>query len=251
MKKIILVAAIAAAFSANFAHAEDKKPDNELSFNAALSSDYRFRGISQSRLQPAISAGADFVNNPTGFYIGTWASSIKWITDTTNANGTKGNGNIEIDIYGGKRGEIVKDVSYDVGVLTYIYPSNRLQPSAATTEIYGQVGYGPAAIKYSHAVTNAFANPNSKNSGYLEVAANIDIAEGTQLNLHAGHQRIRNATVSGISYTDYKVGVTKDFGIASLSAAIVGTDSNSKAYPSPSNKNLGRTALVVSVSKTF
>lgn len=250
MKKIILVAAMAAAFSANFAYAEDKKPDNELSFNVALSSDYRFRGISQSRLQPAISAGADFVNNPTGFYIGTWASSIKWITDTKVGTGF-GNGNIEIDIYGGKRGEIVKDVSYDVGVLTYIYPSNRLSPSAATTEIYGQVGYGPAAIKYSHALTNAFANPNSKNSGYLEVAANIDIAEGTQLNLHAGHQRIRNATVSGISYTDYKVGVTKDFGIVSLSGAIIGTDTNSTAYGSPSGKNLGRTALVVSVSKTF
>lgn len=248
MNKIILTAAIAAAFAASFAHADDKKPDNELTFNAALSSDYRFRGISQSRLQPAISAGADFVNNPTGFYVGTWASSIKWITDTTNPDGTKGKGNIEIDIYGGKRGEIVKDVSYDVGVLTYIYPSNHLQPSAATTEIYGQVGYGPAAIKYSHALTNAFANPNSKNSGYLEVAANIDIAEGTQLNLHAGHQRIRNGA-PGISYSDYKVGVTKDFGIVSVSGAIIGTDTS--AYKSPSNKNLGKTALVVSVSKTF
>ena len=250
MRKLTLAVAVVAAFAANFSYAEDKKPDNEFTYNAALTSDYRFRGISQSRLQPAISVGADFVNNPTGFYVGTWISSIKWITDTVTPTG-KGNGNVEIDIYGGKRGEIVKDVSYDVGILTYIYPSNRLSPSAATTEIYGQVGYGPATVKYSHAVTNAFANPNSKNSGYLEVAANIDIAEGTQLNLHAGHQRIRNAQISGISYTDYKVGVTKDFGVASLSGAIIGTDSNAKAYGSPSGKNLGRTALVVTVSKTF
>lgn len=248
MNKIILAAAIAAAFAANFAHAEDKKPDNEFTGNVALTSDYRFRGISQSRLQPAISIGADYVNNPTGFYVGTWASSIKWITDTQIGPNQYGRGNVEIDIYAGKRGEIVKDVSYDVGILTYIYPSNRLQPSAATTEIYGQVGYGPATIKYSHAVTNAFANPDSKNSGYLEAAANIDIAEGTQLNLHAGHQRIRNGA-PGISYTDYKVGVTKDFGFASLSGAIIGTDTS--AYRSPSNKNLGRTALVVTVSKTF
>ena len=249
MKKLTLVLAIAAAFSATFAHAEDKKPDNELTYNVALSSDYRFRGISQSRLQPAISAGADFVNNPTGFYVGTWASSIKWITDTTNADGTKGKGNVEIDVYAGKRGEIVKDVSYDVGVLTYIYPSNNLKPSAATTEIYGQVGYGPAYVKYSNSVTNAFANPNSKNSGYLDVGANIDIAEGTQLNLHAGHQKIKNG--SFFSYTDYKIGVTKDFGIASLSAAIIGTDAKKGAYSTPSGKDNGKTALVVAVSKTF
>ena len=247
MKKLTLAVAVAATFAAGFSYAEDKKPDNEFTFNAALTSDYRFRGISQSRLQPAVSVGADFVNNPTGFYIGTWASSIKWITDTPTTTG-KGSGNVEIDIYAGKRGEIVKDVSYDVGVLTYIYPSNKLSPSADTTEIYGQVGYGPVALKYSHSLTNAFANANSKNSGYLEVNANIDIAEGTQLNLHAGHQKIRNGA-PGISYTDYKIGVTKDFGIASLSGAIIGSDTS--AYRSPSNKNLGKTALVVAISKTF
>ena len=77
MNKLVLVAAILAAFAGSIAHAEDakpeeKKPDNELSFNAALSSDYRFRGISQSRFDPALSAGADYTHNPTGFYLGTW-----------------------------------------------------------------------------------------------------------------------------------------------------------------------------------
>ncbi len=248
MKKLLLVTAIAATFMGNFAHAEDAKPDNELSFNAALSSDYRYRGISQSRLQPAISAGADFVNNPTGFYVGTWASSIKWIKDAG------GKGDIELDIYAGKRGEIVKDVSYDVGVLTYIYADNQLSrvagfTSANTTEIYGQVGYGPAYVKYSSAVTDTFGNVNSKNSGYLDIGANIDIAEGTVLNLHAGHQRIKNG--SFYSYTDYKVGVTKDFGFLSGSLAVIGTDAKTGAYSTPSGKDNGKTALVVAISKTF
>ena len=242
MKKLILASSVALAFVANVAHAEDKKPDNEFTYNAALSSDYRFRGVSQSRLQPALSVGADYTNNPTGFYVGTWASTIKWTKDAG------GGGNIELDIYGGKRGEIVKDVSYDVGVLTYIYPSNGLDPSANTTEIYGQVGYGPAYAKYSYGLTNIFAFADSKRSGYLDLGANIDIATGTQLNLHLGHQSVRNN--SGSAYTDYKVGVTKDFGFASLSGAIIGTD-NSTAYLSPGLKNLGKTALVVAVSKTF
>jgi len=54
MKKWILAVAVTAAFSSSLAHAEDSKPDNEVSFNAALTSDYRYRGISQTRLQPAL-----------------------------------------------------------------------------------------------------------------------------------------------------------------------------------------------------
>ena len=244
MKKLLLVVAIAATFMVNFAHAEDAKPDNELSYNAALTSDYRYRGISQSRLQPAVSIGADFVNNPTGFYVGTWASSIKWIKDSG------GKGDIELDIYAGKRGEIVKDVSYDVGVLTYIYPDNQLSrvglTRANTTEIYAQLGYGPAYVKYSSAVTDTFGNVNSKNSGYLDSGANIDIAEGTVLNLHAGHQKIKNSPM--FSYTDWKIGATKDFGFLSGSLAVIGTDTNNYVG---NGKNLGKTALVVAISKTF
>lgn len=243
MKKTILALAVTAAFSASFAHAEDKKPDNEVSFNAAVVSDYRYRGYSQSRLEPALQGGADYTHNPSGFYAGTWLSTIKWTKDAG------GSGNLEWDIYGGKRGEIVKDVSYDVGVLSYVYPSNGLNPSANTTEIYGQVGFGPAYIKYSNSVTNLFGFADSKNSGYLDLGANVDVGGGFQLNLHAGHQNVKNN--SSFSYTDWKVGVTKDFGVVSGAIALIGMDSKNYVGPGPEFKNLGKNALVVSVSKTF
>jgi uncharacterized protein (TIGR02001 family) len=243
MKKMILATAITAAFAAGFAHAEDKKPDNEFSFNAALTSDYRYRGISQTRLRPALQGGADYTHNPTGFYLGTWLSTIKWTKDAG------GGGDIEWDLYGGKRGEIVKDVSYDVGVLSYVYPSNGLNPSANTTEIYGQVGYGPAYVKYSHSVTNLFGFVDSKNSGYLDVGANIDVAEGLVLNLHAGHQKVKNN--SAFSYTDWKIGLTKDFGVVTGSIAAIGTNTSNYVGPAPDLKNLGKTSLVVAISKTF
>ena len=254
MKKLVIASAILAALTGHLAYAEDakpeeKKPDNEISYNAALSSDYRFRGISQSRLQPALSGGADYVNNPTGFYLGTWLSTIKWTKDLG------GDGNVEIDVYGGKKGEILPDVSYDIGVLTYYYPSNHLHPSANTTEIYGQLGYGPAYIKYSSTVTNAFGARDSHNSGYLDIGANIDVPAGFTVNLHAGHQTVKNN--SFYSYTDYKIGVTKDFGFLTGALALIGSDAKhgatlaDTAYPTPSNKNNGKTALVVSISKTF
>jgi uncharacterized protein (TIGR02001 family) len=223
---------------------EQAKPDNEVSFNAAVTSDYRYRGISQSRLDPALQGGADYVHNPTGLYAGTWLSSIKWTKDLG------GSGDVEWDIYGGKRGNLSADITYDVGGLYYFYPSNGLHPNANTFELYGQLGYGPAYVKYSHALTNLFGTADSKGSGYLDVGANVDVGSGFTLNLHAGRQDVRGHDAA--SYTDYKAGVTKDLGFANLTAAFVGTNADETAYASPANgRFLGRKALVVSVGKTF
>ena len=230
-----------ASLAAPHVGAQETKPADEVTFNAALTSDYRYRGLSQSRLKPALSAGADYVNTPSGLYVGTWLSTIKWTKDAG------GDGNIEWDIYGGKRGEIVPGVSYDVGGLYYFYPSNGLPTSANTFELYGQVGYGPGYIKYSHSTTNLFGTSDSKNSGYLDIGANFEVATGLVLNLHAGRQHVNNN--SAFSYTDYKIGLTKDFGIVSVSLAVINADT--RAYVSPAGKNLGKTAAVLSVSKTF
>lgn len=229
------------ALAAPTAHAEEAAPDNVVSVNAALTSDYRYRGLSQTRLKPALQGGADYSHTPTGLYAGVWASTIKWTKDLG------GDGDVEIDLYGGKKGEFAPGLSYDVGGLYYLYPSNDLKPSANTFELYGQVGYGPAYVKYSHSTTNLFGTVDSKGSGYLDIGANIELAAGLMLNLHAGRQRVAH---NGIySYTDYKVGVTKDLGFASVSLAIINADTN--AYLSPAGKNLGKTGAVVAISKTF
>lgn len=252
MKKVLLVAAMSALFCNNFAQAQDAasavkeetKPEHEVSFNAALAMDYRYRGISQTRLQPALQGGADYVNNPSGMYAGVWASTIKWTKDAG------GGGSVEVDLYAGKRGALTSDISYDVGVLTYVYPSNGLAVSTNTTEAYGQLSYGPAYLKYSHATTNLFGFANSKNSGYLDLGANIEIDSGLVLNLHAGHQQVKNNNIS--AYTDWKIGVTKDFGVFSASVAVIGTNAGKLAYASPANgKFLGKTSVVAMVSKTF
>ncbi|KAB0331046.1 TorF family putative porin [Janthinobacterium sp. PLB04] len=215
-------------------------PDNVVSYNVALTSDYRYRGLSQSRLKPAISGGADYTHNPTGLYVGTWLSSIKWIKDGG------GDTNLEWDIYGGKRGEISKDFTYDVGGLYYFYPSNGLSTNANTFELYGQLGYGPMYVKYSHSTTNLFGVADSKNSGYLDVGANVEVHDGYILNLHAGRQKVEHN--DSLSYSDYKIGVTKDFGVATVSLAAVKANNVSLA---PNGKNLAKSGLVLTVSKTF
>lgn len=239
MKTTILACAIIAAISGSVQAQE--KPDHELSFNAAVVSDYRYRGVSQTRLKPALQGGADYTHNPSGFYAGTWLSTIKWIKDAG------GDSSVEWDLYGGKRGELGAGLTYDVGVLGYVYSSNGLNPSANTTELYGQVGFGPAYVKYSHSVTNLFGFADSKNSGYLDIGANVELGNGFTLNLHAGHQKVKNN--SPFSYTDWKVGVTRDFGVMTGALSVIGIDSDN--YVAPNGKNLGKNALVLSVSKVF
>ncbi|MES2072936.1 MAG: TorF family putative porin [Pseudomonadota bacterium] len=257
MKKLIhvavMAAAISAAFASGFAQAEDAKPeeakpDHEVSFNIGVASEYRYRGISQTRFDPALQGGADYTHNPSGFYAGTWLSSIKWTKDAG------GSGNVEWDLYAGKRGEIAKDFSYDVGVLSYVYPSNGLDKvpgfvDANTTEIYGQLTYGIAYVKYSHAVTNLFGFVDSKNSGYTDFGANFDLGEGYTLGAHAGHQSIKNNAAA--SYWDYKLGVSKEFFGVGFNLSVIGTNADRSVYVTPQGKFTGKQAVVLTAVKTF
>ena len=217
----------------------------QLAFNAGAVTDYRYRGISQTRLKPAVQGGIDF--SAGGFYVGTWASSIKWIKDGG------GDASAEIDLYGGYKGEIVKDsLSYDVGVLTYQYPGHKLAVSPVTTELYGALSFGPATLKYSHSVSNLFGFADSKNSGYLDLSASYEVG-GVTLVPHVGYQKV--AHNSDFSYTDYSLGVSKDFSGLVVSAAVVYADVKKlggvPAYVSPAGKNLGKTGVVLGAKYNF
>lgn len=249
MNNIFLAGALVSSFAVGHAVANEVGPAASLSFNAAVASDYRYRGISQTRLKPALQAGLDAVHDASGFYAGTWASSIKWTKDAG------GGGVVELDVYAGKRGELSSGLGYDLGLLTYVYPSNGMShvsgfTTANTTEAYGQVSYGPALLKYSHAVTDLFGFVDSKNSGYLDLSANIEAGHGLVLNLHAGRQRVAHNKAA--SYTDWKAGVTLDVGLVTAAVAYVGTNASRQAYASPANGAfLGKSALVVTISKAF
>ena len=217
-------------------------PASPLSFNVGLTTDYRYRGISQSRLKPAISAGADYAH-PSGFYVGTWLTSIKWIKDAG------GDAPLEWDVYGGYKGT-AGPLGYDVGLLHYNYPRHRLAISPNTTEIYGALSYSVVTLKYSHALTNLFGFDDSKGSGYLDLSANFDLGDGWSVVPHVGRQWIRHN--SAYSYTDYAVTVNKDFGNGLVaSAGVVGTNADKALYVTPSGRFTGRTAVFAAIKYSF
>ncbi len=236
MKKTLLAmsAALAATAVPTIASAQ-------LAFNVAATTDYRYRGVSQSRLKPAVSAGVDY--GAGAFYAGAWASSIKWVEDGG------GDGNMELDLYGGFKGELSKGVGYDVGILAYVYPGNDLPTSANTTELYGAVTFGPATLKYSHSLTNLFGFADSKNSGYLDLSATLP-AGPVSITPHIGYQKVRGTGNDPFSYTDYSLTVAYEVATGlTLSGAVIGTDN--KKYVSPAGKNLGKSALVVGIKYAF
>jgi uncharacterized protein (TIGR02001 family) len=217
-------------------------PESTLSYNVGVTTDYRYRGISQSRLQPALQGGVDYADK-SGFYVGAWGSSIKWIKDAG------GNGNTEVDLYGGYKGA-VGGVAYDVGFLRYEYPNNKLAVSANTNEIYGAATFGPATLKYSHAVSNLFGYANSKNSYYLDLSAAFDLGDGFSLVPHVGYQSVKNN--GAYSYTDYSLTLGKDLGNGlSASVALVGTDADKAMYYTPAGKFTGKSGLVVGLKYAF
>jgi uncharacterized protein (TIGR02001 family) len=235
MKRSIyaIALALAAPVLPGVAHAD-------LSFNIGAVTDYRYRGISQTRVKPAIQGGLDWSGG--GFYAGAWASTIKWIEDVGE------DASYELDLYGGYKGSITKDVGFDVGALRYLYPSSG---AANTTEIYGALTYGPATLKYSHAVTDTFGNTDSENSWYLDLSATFDVG-GFAVTPHIGHQKISGPFGSAGTYTDYSLTVAKDFSGFLVSLALVGTDADKLAYSSPVNgKELGKPGLVLGVKYSF
>ena len=110
--------------------------DFTVSANVALTTDYRFRGVSLSGGDPALQGGFD-VAHDSGFYIGTWASSI---------DGGAAYGDLELDIYAGWSGNLSDAVSVDIGVLYYIYPTEDLGLDTDYIEPYASISanLGPA-----------------------------------------------------------------------------------------------------------
>ena len=241
--KLAVLFTLLAASGALMAQTKAPEPDYTLSVNVGAVTDYRYRGISQSRNDPAIQGGADFAHK-SGFYIGTWASSIKWIKDAG------GDANAEVDLYGGYKFSAV-GVGFDVGLLRYLYPGSGMPVNPDTTEVYVAGTWGPATLKYSHAVTNLFGFSDSKNSYYVDLNATFELPwYGLTLAPHVGHQRVHNLGVA--SYTDWSLTLAKDFGNGiSASLAYVDTDADKGFYASPANgKFMGKAGAVVGVKYT-
>ena len=182
---------------------------------------------------------------------------------------------LEWDLYGGYMGRFADYWTYDIGLQRYQFTGTFDNVGAyrkpSTTEVYGAIGYKWLTLKYSKAISTYTMGVNeSKGADYLDLSAAVPLGDsGVKLQTHVGRQRYPgNANVgywgtSGgnngyYSYTDYKLGLTKEyvgftFGVAYSYASTkdAAPDNQTTAYLNAFGKNIGRGRGLVSVSRTF
>ncbi|MBU1362291.1 MAG: TorF family putative porin [Gammaproteobacteria bacterium] len=257
MKKSLVALAIVGAFAAPAFAEEAPASPHSVTANVTLASDYIFRGVSQSQSQPAIQGGFDY-SHSSGVYVGTWASNVGWVTRSDYS--AKDNNSMEWDFYAGYRGGFAEDFTYDVGAIKYYYPgSGNGNATADSTEVYAAIGWKFITLKYSYAVSSYLfgwtgtAGEKTRGSGYIDLSASYDLGNGWGINGHVGHQDIKDNT--NASYTDWKLGVSKDVGFGVVGLAYTGTDAEgcddaSVAY-CWNGKDVAKDTAVLSFTKSF
>ncbi|MAT92084.1 MAG: hypothetical protein CME59_05750 [Halioglobus sp.] len=190
----------------------------EVSGNVALTTDYKFRGISQSDESAAIQGGFDVSFEP-GFYVGTWGSSVDFDDDGSL-------GSLELDYYAGWSGNIGdSDFGIDVGYLFYDYPGDDGDSEGDYQEFYGSVSWkdltvGAAYSDDYYAETDEF--------WYVYGDFSFPLLDALTVGLHVGYNMIEEGegflSSDEDAYTDYKVGVTYSWSDIDFELAWVGTD---------------------------
>lgn len=108
-----------------------------VSGSASLTTDYRFRGVSQSDGELAVQAGIT-ATHASGVYVGAWGSNLAgW--------GTFGGANMELDLYAGVKLPLGTG-TLDTGMVWYIYPGGADETEFA--ELYAKLSgsVGPLSL---------------------------------------------------------------------------------------------------------
>ncbi|WP_018973803.1 TorF family putative porin [Rudaea cellulosilytica] len=232
------------AFAATAAHAQSdasqETPPYTVTGNVAVTSDYMFRGLTQTWGGPAVQGGFDLAL-ANGFAAGTWASSV---SDKTYPGAA-----LELDLYASYGTQINDDWSWRVGLYGYVYPHGNLDDAGLrsrsfnTLEANAALAYKWLTLKYSHALTDYFGidteqgyRGDSKGASYVQLDAAIPLNTEWSLALHAGHTRIGTRLAVPYAngaddpdYSDYGASVKYQFS-THWNASLGATYASNKAF---------------------
>jgi uncharacterized protein (TIGR02001 family) len=143
------------------AAAEEPKRELEISANIAATSEYVFRGFSQSAGNPAVQGGIDLAYK--WLYAGMWASSIDFGRDGNFPE--KDVAHVEVDYYAGIK-PVLGPVTFDIGVIYYTYPGSRDGGAFGNRELdYVELKFGASAAPWKDGTVGvtAFYSPEYTN----------------------------------------------------------------------------------------
>jgi len=211
---LMVFLALATSARAQDAPASAEASAYAISGNVAVTSDYMFRGLTQTWGGPAIQGGGDLTMT-NGLAAGFWASSI---SDKSYPGAA-----LELDLYASFGTAFNDDWSWRAGLYGYVYPNGNLDdaglPSRSfnTVEANGALTWKWLTLKYSYALTDYFAidteqgyRGDSKGTGYLQLDAALPLDDQWGVALHAAHTDIPTRLVTPLangasnpSYSDF------------------------------------------------
>lgn len=231
------------AFAAEDLVAADAFPGT-FTGNVALTSEYVFRGISQSDDRAAVQGGFNYAYDfgPVTGTLGIWGSNVNFA-----------DASVELDYMAGLGGKFM-DVAWNAGFIYYNYPGSNSNVALDQDyyEGWGSLGYDFGLFA---ATVAGYYSPDyqadSGDSFYLNGGVVVPVGKFFDVKASVGKIWIeRNRNFGTTDYVDYKIGVgTK---IAGLDLDLAWTDTNmSQSECNSGNCNSVTGILVLTVAKTF
>ena len=124
------------------------------SANIGVTSDYIWRGVTQTDEGAAVQAGLDYEAD-NGLYVGTWASNVDF-PDVYNG--------AEVDVYAGYKKDLKGELNFDVGAIRYMYPSEDM--ALDVTEVYAKAGLKGLEAEVSYGVDTEGTDTDQGNLYY-------------------------------------------------------------------------------------
>ena len=197
-----------------------------ISGNVAFTSDYLFRGISQTDEGPAVQGGFT-LSGDSGFYLSSWGSNIKF-----------GEGSMELDILAGWTGALNDDWSIDVGVMQYRYPEGDNNVDQFDfLEGYAKFFYKDLTLGVAYSPD--YFGTDVDDYYYLSADYAYSLVENLSLDLHFGYNAFDSETdfetflaagpVDTDTYIDWSIGLSTEVLGAGLSLKYADTDIDGSA----------------------
>jgi uncharacterized protein (TIGR02001 family) len=199
------------AMAQDDAAAASEESSSNLSWNFELTSDYVFRGITQTDFKPAAQGGLDYSFGDTGWYVGTWGSNVDF---------GAGSPDLEVDTYVGWNHDINEDWNFDVMIDRYNYLG---YPNGADrfdyNEFIGKLAY-KGMITFTAAYSDNYAQLDISET-YFNLGGTWEIGNGFNFNAAIGRTDFSDG-VPG--YTDWNVGFSRQFGPMTAALGYYDTD---------------------------
>ena len=179
------------------------------SANLTATSNYMWRGVTQTDDQAAVQGGLDYESD-IGLYAGTWLSNV-------NFGGDRG---YEIDLYGGYGGEF-KGFNYDVGLIYYAFPSMTKAQAPNFLEIFLAGGYGPFSAGFYYTVDKQETDKDKDFYIPARLDFDLDVFSGIGVGVFGGYYDFDDPDAEdyghygadlskGTDYGDFKLAVEKN-----------------------------------------